>query len=135
MALSQTKIDKSDVQRQTDGPTYPLAAALCMGVTPCILFPSKRRSRDSSGEGTRKQTALVADLSNCRKRTPTCSDDGLHEHPTFCREVDVQLGVVSQNGFTHYQSDTPSPQSLSEGGQGEGGGLRGGHMESYSTHC
>ena len=41
MALLQTKIHKSNIQRRTDGPTYSLAAALFMGVVPCTLFTSK----------------------------------------------------------------------------------------------
>ena len=100
------------------------------------ILPFKEKNHaETAWEREQGSGQLVTDLSNCKKRTPTCSDDGLHEHPTFCHEVDVQLAVVSQNGSTHYQSDTPSPPSLGEGGHGEGGGLRGGHMESYSTHC
>ena len=39
--LFQECSGKSNVQKQTDGPTYPLAAALWMGVAPCTLFTPK----------------------------------------------------------------------------------------------
>ena len=38
---------------------------------------------------------------------------------SHCREVDVQLGVVSQHGSTHHQSDTPSPHPPPVGRGGE----------------
>ena len=51
---------------------------------------------------------------------------------SHCRQVGVQLGVVSQRGSTHHQSDTPSPHPPPVGrerGRGEGGGLADCHME------
>ena len=57
---------------------------------------------------------------------------GPHKQCDFshCREVDVQLGVASQHGFTHHQSDTPSPHPPPVGWGGEGGGLAHCHKES-----